>query len=1131
MPLEIFRLRVYLPSRAFSRYTIRVLVFISAAVCFLVPPINAGPKNGPLTRITLQLKWYHQFQFAGFYAAKEKGFYKDAGLSVDIREGGPGIEVQDILLSGKADVGVLGSELVCLRADGLKIVMLAPIIQHSVRTIIARKDRNIVSPHDLIGKKIMLNSNELAEFQAMFLSEGVRFDTLTVLHKNTAANDLFIAGDIDAINGSLANQPYLFEKRDVPFNLIRPINYGIDFYGDTLFTTEDNVKNNPEIISLFMRASFKGWHYAFDHPDELIDVIIEKYNSKKIREQLNFEQSRLRSLVQPDLVEIGHNNPARWSHIQNTYQKLGMVREDFSLKGFFYDDYNLVESKWILRLIVILGFAVIFSAGIALYNFQLRKNVRKITREIQEDREYFKITMSSIGDAVISIDLSGNIVTMNPVAEKLTGWSLHDARGMELKKAFNIVNSKTREPAENPVNKVLKNGKIVGLANHTALIAKDGTEYQIADSGAPIRDAKGNIIGVVMVFRDVTEEYLHLQQIMNLGKFPSENPHPIMRVTPDGILRYANKGSLPLLDVWGCRAGEPIPENWSRKVLQAMSSGQTAQYEAAYPGGFFSLVITPVKEMNYANIYGMDITEQKEHFERFKTIMDSLESLVYVSDINTYEILFMNKYGLETWGDVKGKKCWQALQENQDGPCAFCTNARLLAANSDVPVIREFQNSANNQWYEGRAQIIRWIDGRMVRMEIASDITHRKREEQERKTIEEKLRHSHKLEAIGTIAGGIAHDFNNILGIIIGNAELALDDVPDWNPARTNLKEIKTAGMRAREVVRQLLNFSRKSEESKKIINIREILVETINLLRASIPTSIEIRTEFSGQRESILADPTQIHQVLINLCTNAAHAMEDRGGVLSVVMSEIELDELTISQYQEINPGRYVQLNISDTGCGIDPAIKDKIFDPYFTTKDIGKGTGMGLAVVLGIIKNHNGAITVYSEPGRGTTFRVLLPLAENEGKTTPHVPEYLPEGAETILFVDDEAAIADMGSEILRRLGYHVYTETNPLKALEFLKANPSTVDLVITDMTMPQLTGDLLAKEVLNVNPELSIILCTGFSSKIDNEKAIEMGISRYIEKPLNKFELATVVKDVLAQHKHNLTSGSVLNNDNQ
>ena len=286
-----------------------------------------------------------------------------------------------------------------------------------------------------------------------------------------------------------------------------------------------------------------------------------------------------------------------------------------------------------------------------------------------------------------------------------------------------------------------------------------------------------------------------------------------------------------------------------------------------------------------------------------------------------------------------------------------------------------------------------------------------------------------------------------------------------------------------------------------------------MKLLRSSIPKSIDIQLNQPDSMPAIKADPTQIHQVLINLCTNAAHSMEDEGGILKIDLTEIELDHVTRTQFQEIDPGRYIQLAISDTGHGIDPKIIANIFDPYFTTKEIGKGTGMGLAVVLGIVKNHNGAINVYSEPGKGSIFKVLFPVADGNAVQTEPVLQKLPGGNETILFVDDEEGLTQIGCNLLEQLGYSVESKTDPQEALRLYQSDPSLFDLIITDMTMPNLQGDQLIKEVLKINPRMPVILCTGFSNRIDSETAIKIGASGYIEKPIDKKSLAYAVRTAL------------------
>ncbi len=397
------------------------------------------------------------------------------------------------------------------------------------------------------------------------------------------------------------------------------------------------------------------------------------------------------------------------------------------------------------------------------------------------------------------------------------------------------------------------------------------------------------------------------------------------------------------------------------------------------------------------------------------------------------------------------------------------------------------------------------LDDKNVLLIIAEDITSQK-------NLEIRLQQAHKMESIGTLAGGIAHDFNNILGIIVGNTELAIDDVSEWNPARQNMEEIRTASFRARDVVRQLLSFARQTKLEKKPTNIIPIVKESLKLLRSSIPTSTEIRQNIPIDIDTILADPTQINQVLINLCTNADHAMPD-GGIIKVILKNVELGENATAQYHDLNPGRYVNLIVSDTGHGIPKEEIDRIFDPYFTTKEVGKGTGMGLAVVHGIVKGHTGLITVESEFEKGTTFSMFFPVVEKEAVVETETDEDLPIGNERILFVDDEESIAKLGHRRLERLGYKLESTTSPIKALELFRSQPDQFDLVITDLTMPKMTGDKLVKEILNIRSDIPIILCTGFSEKIDEKKAKEIGAADYIEKPLDKRDFAFKVRKVL------------------
>lgn len=389
---------------------------------------------------------------------------------------------------------------------------------------------------------------------------------------------------------------------------------------------------------------------------------------------------------------------------------------------------------------------------------------------------------------------------------------------------------------------------------------------------------------------------------------------------------------------------------------------------------------------------------------------------------------------------------------------------------------------------------------------ISRDISEKIRTEKE-------LRQAHKMEAIGTLAGGIAHEFNNILGIVLGNAELALDDTPEWKPTHGFLKEIRVASLRGKDVVKQLLSFSRKADQKKQPLKMSSVVKESMGLLRATIPANVVFEQNVAADAHTIMGDQIQIHQVLINLCTNAAHAMEEHGGRLKIIIDNVVLEEQEPFFDQLLKPGEYVRLAVCDTGHGIQPDTLERIFDPFYTTKEVGKGSGMGLAVVLGIMKGHDGGIRISSSFGQGTDVECYFPAVEAKLDDETGPQQALPGGSETILFVDDEESLARMGKQGLERLGYRVLTSTDPIEALELFRENPEGFDLVITDMSMPQMAGDRFIQELFTIRPDVKTIICTGFSHKIDGEKALRIGASAFIMKPVERENLARTVRQVL------------------
>ena len=394
-----------------------------------------------------------------------------------------------------------------------------------------------------------------------------------------------------------------------------------------------------------------------------------------------------------------------------------------------------------------------------------------------------------------------------------------------------------------------------------------------------------------------------------------------------------------------------------------------------------------------------------------------------------------------------------------------------------------------------------------------TDITARKRDEKEKIKLAQRLQQAEKMEAIGLLAGGVAHDFNNMLGIILGNTDLTLLDVSEQNPIRENLEEIRTVCFRARDIVNELLSFSRQTGQAPCPLKLPPVIRESMKLLRSSIPSDIDIQCSFPDTIRSVNADSTQINQIIINLCTNAAHSMEESGGTLTIEVEDTEIAPSVAGSIQNLSPLPYVRILVSDTGVGIPPELRHRIFDPYFTTKVIGKGSGMGLAVVNRIVKKLNGLIHVSSRPNRGTSIEILFPAVDDEKIYEDESPRIISTGEERILLVDDEKPLLEVGGKILKKMGYQVQTEANPMRALDRITAAPEDFDLVITDMTMPAMNGIRLTRKLHKVRPNLPIILCTGYSDRITPEKAKTMGIREYLQKPFDMVRLAEVVRRTL------------------
>ena len=670
--------------------------------------------------------------------------------------------------------------------------------------------------------------------------------------------------------------------------------------------------------------------------------------------------------------------------------------------------------------------------------------------------------------------------------------------------------------------------------------------FENAQLGLAIADAKTNIFTTVNAAfakeRGYTQEELVGQPVMTV--FPehllADLHKNIIKAHEDGHITFesehrAKDGSTfpVLVDITVVRDAEGNP---ATRVVYVLNLSQRKQAEkelrdlqdlALEQQKMARLAaLNQMQDANIARTSAEDaLAALRMSEERYRLLSENSGDVIWLYDLvnDCFDYISpsvkkLRGYSLE---EVMHQKMQDALTPDSYHAVANSLPMRLASFAAGDESVRSQVHEVDQPCKDGSivptevvTTLITDAEGKVTHIQgVTRNIQERRQLEDERKRLQSQLIQAQKMEAIGTLAGGIAHDFNNILGAIIGYAEMARETVPANSDIANDLDKVLEAGERASSLVKQILAFSRQTKAEHIALSPVYLVKEAIKLLRPALPSTIAIIQHLDSQTDAILADPTQIHQIVMNLCTNAFHAMEQQGGELEISLSQEDLNDTELLAQHNVRSGKFVRLMIRDSGCGIPPAIREKIFEPYFTTKEIGKGTGMGLAIIHGIVTGLGGFITCSSEVEKGSEFNVYFPAIRKEESAQPVSKEGIPTGKGRILYIDDEEILANLGQAMLERLGYEVTVRSSSIEALSTFQNQPETFDAVITDQTMPGMTGIDLAKRMLQIRPGLPIILCTGYSANISEERVQAVGIQALIFKPMSKKDIALQLNRLL------------------
>ncbi len=1118
------------------------------AVMMVAAFLIASPARGA-EKLSLQLRWDHQYQFAGYYAALWQGYYANAGLDVEIRSAiGPHRKVlraAEEVDSGRADFGVGSIDILLARDRGARLTLISPIFQRSPVAIFARAGAGLTSPADLARMRVRRVHDSLADMElaTVLRAEGLNPATITPLFPDSRAGrswDLLRAGKIDAFAGFTFSTMWLARKHGIELDMLRPLAYGIDFYGDSLFGREDMVRKNPELVQRFLAASLKGWRYALENSVQVADRITRElprgFPSPDAKAQNRFQIDEVRQLIHHPLIELGHVNRKRWRGMHRALWEARLVKNPLDLDELIFDPAREARRQFLSGrryVLSALGILAVLLAGSSAWSWTSRRAARRAAIAQRESEQHYR-TLAEMTPEAVYVQCDGVVVFANrAAADTLGAESVEQIIG---RAAIDFFHPDSHKRIRQRRAAMPSDGASRHFVEHR-ILKLDGTEAIVECTTAPY-SWHGKEAGLV-VARDISER----KRAETALAESEERYRKVVELSPDAIVIHRDRKiafvNPSAVTMFGARAASDLVGRTAIDLVHPdfheYVRGRRDQLRAGSPGlpdgrirfvrldgsDFLGAPSNALLSWNGEEAFLAsirDITRQeaaeearRESEERFAAVVNNCPSAIFLKDLSGRYLMVNKRF--QTWygrtkEDLIGKTPADLFDRERAGSVAEHDRevVEKLTAVERERVLR-FADGRDHQINVVKFPVLDG-DGRAVGIgAFNTDVT-------EQRNAETMLRQAQRMETVGRLTGGIAHEFNNLLMLILGNVELIEDELPAKNRMAKYVAAAKKGALRGAELTRRMLAFSRSQALEVTRVDLNGLIADMGVMLRGTLGETVAIYIDPCDDLWPTLSDPGQIEGALLNLVINARDAMAD-GGEIVIRTANRTVNAAGKDRRSDLAPGDYAVLEISDTGPGMTREVREQAFDPFFSTKDVGEGTGLGLSMVYGFAKQSGGGVEIQSEPGQGATVGLYLPRDVTNAPVGEKAvaEESAPRGNGTILVVEDDAAVRAIAVHRLTSLGYDVMEAEDGPAASEHLDG-AAQIDLLFTDVVMPGgVSGLDLWRTARQRRPGLKVVFTSGYSDDVFVGEESETDTSNFIRKPYVRSELARAISAAL------------------